>query len=405
MNRPMYCTQGVQRLGIAVCSLMLAACAPPPAAPEVVPTVYVSTVRNDGGTIERVLPASLRPRVESELSFRAGGQVVARAVELGQAVRAGQVLGRVDATDYRVAVQAAVEQQRAAEVEAAQAVSDAARLQRLLVDGSVGVAEAERQQARADAAAARVAQARQQTRLALNREGHALLAAPFDGVVTALRFETGQVVADGQPVLSLARPGELELQADVPETMVAGLKDWQATARLGRGDESMSGQGDPPVPLKLRELAPSAAIASRTYRTRFAPGARPSGSGWRMGMTTELHLLQPGRTPGAELPASALLATGVAVAGTPARSDAQEDGRATPPPTVWMVDAKTGTLKRTAVRLLSQSTDHVRVAGLPDGALVVSVGAHKLDAGLKVRAVQRPLADLEGPPGGAGIGR
>jgi hypothetical protein len=74
------------------------------------------------------------------------------------------------------------------------------------------------------------------------------------------------------------------------------------------------------------------------------------------------------------LPASALLVT------TP------------PAAAVWLVDARTGGLQRTPVQLLSQTTDHVRVAGLTDGALVVSVGAQKLDADLKVRAVQRPLA-------------
>ena len=93
-----------------------------------------------------------------------------------------------------------------------------------------------------------------------------------------------------------------------------------------------------------------------------------------MGMTAELLLAQPGRSGGAELPASALLVT------TP------------PAAAVWLVDARTGGLQRTPVQLLSQTTDHVRVAGLTDGALVVSVGAQKLDADLKVRAVQRPLA-------------
>ena len=54
--------------------------------------------------------------------------------------------------------------------------------------------------------------------------------------------------------------------------------------------------------------------------------------------------------------------------------------------------AKTGALTRQPVQLLSQTTDHVRLAGLPDGALVVTVGAQKLDAGMKVQPVQRPLA-------------
>jgi len=55
------------------------------------------------------------------------------------------------------------------------------------------------------------------------------------------------------------------------------------------------------------------------------------------------------------------------------------------------VNEQTGALKRQPVRMLSQTTDRVRVSGLSDGAMVVSVGAHKLDAGMTVRPVRRPL--------------
>lgn len=366
MNHALPFARGQRLLTLAMGTVVLSACSPPTVPPPRLPAVFVSTVRNDSGVTVRVLPGQLRPRVEAELSFRTGGKVIAREVDLGQTVRAGQVLGRIDAGDYLLAVQAATEQQRAAEVDSAQAASDAARFRRLLADGSVGAADAERQQARADAAAARLAQAQRQVELARNRASYVVLAAPFDGVVTALRFESGQMVGEGQPVLGLARPGELELQADVPEALAAGLKAWQASATFGDGKEV--------IPLKLRELAPSAAAGSRTYRARFGLGPRPAGVEWRMGMTAELRLAQSGREAGAELPASALLVT------TP------------PAAAVWQVDAQTGALQRTPVQLLSQTTDRVRVAGLADGALVVSVGAQKLDAGLKVRAVQRPLS-------------
>lgn len=195
---------------------MLAACSPKPAAPPLVPAVFVTPVRNDNGAAQRVLAGSVRPRVEADLSFRTGGKVTARGVELGQTVRVGQALARIDPADYQLAVQAADEQQRAAEVDAVQAASDAARFKRLLADGSVGAADAERQQARADAAAARLTQAQKQAELARNRAGYAVLTAPFDGVVTALRFEVGQMVDDKQPVLSLARPGELEVLVTCP---------------------------------------------------------------------------------------------------------------------------------------------------------------------------------------------
>lgn len=373
--------------------VLLGACTPKPAAPPVVPSVFVSSVRNDTGTVQHVLFGHVHPRVEADLSFRTGGQITARLVELGQAVRKGQALARIDPADYELAVRAAEQQQRAAEVDAMQAASDAARFKRLLVDGSVGAADAERQQAHADAAASRLSQAQKQADLARNRAGYAVLTAPFDGVVTALRFEVGQMVDDKQPVLSLARPGELEVLVDLPESLVTELKSWQASVLLGDATATAKAQ---PLALQLRELAPSANPATRTTRARYALPAPADGTSWRMGMTAEVRLQRPELQAGAELPLGALLltqapsaavTTPVLIASAPAAG-----------PAVWLVEAKTGALKRQPVQLLSQTSDHVRVAGLADGALVVTVGAQKLDAGMKVQPVQRPLAAALAPP-------
>lgn len=352
----------------------LAACTRPEAVPPVLPSVFVTPVHNDTGNAERIMSAVIRPRIESELAFRAGGKVMARLVEVGQTVRAGQMLGRIDPADYQLAVDAAAEQLRAADVDAAQAASDAARFKRLLVDGSVGAADQERQQARADAAAARLAQARRQLDLARNRAGYAALLAPFDGIVTALRFEAGQMVPEGQAVMTLARPGELEVLVDVPEALAADLYKQRATVRVGGREDALA--------LRLRELSPSASAQTRTFRARYAFASPPSGADLRMGTTAELHLGREGATLSALLPVSALLVT-------------------TQTPSVWIADEKTGALARQPVQLVSQTTDSVRVAGLADGALVVSVGAQKLDAGLKVQTVRRPLeaiARAEGRP-------
>lgn len=159
--------------------------------------------------------------------------------------------------------------------------------------------------------------------------------------------------------------------------MAAGLKAWKASARLGE-------PGEAAVPLRLRELAPSATAATRTFRARYAFDGPMPDAKLRMGMTADVLLLQPGRTAGAELPIGALLATAPADGATASSAG----------PSVWVVDPTTGALRLEKVRLLSQTTDQVHVAGLADGALVVTVGAQKLDAGLTVRPVQRPLAAM-----------
>lgn len=358
--------RGPYALLVAV-SLGLAACGQNEVHAPAAQTVYVTPVRNTPDESARGLTGVLRPRVETKLAFRVAGKVITRAVEVGQTVRAGQVLARVEATDYGLALDAAQDQLRAAQVDATQSASDAERFQRLAADGSVGRADFERQQARADAAAARWAQARRQRDLAGNRLGYATLTAPFDGVVTALRFEAGQVVGEGVPILTLARPGELEVEADIPESLVADLRRHAATATPW-DDATVRWR------LRLRELAPSAFAPTRTFRARFSivPDASSPPRTLRMGSTVELSLVRPGLTSSAELPISALLKTDDALS-------------------VWVADEKTGTLSKQSVKLVAQTADAVRLGGLPEGALVVSVGAQKLDAGMKVVPVRRPL--------------
>ena len=242
---------------LAAASLLIAGCSEPPPPPAVAKPVFVTTVAHTASAQTRTFNSVVRARVESDVAFRTGGKVVERLVEVGDRVKTGQVLARLDPADYQLAVKAASDQVRAASVDAQQAASDEARFRRLLADGSVGAADHERQKARFDAAAARLDQARRQLQLARNREGYAALVAPYAGVVTAIRFERGQVVPDGQPVVSLARVGDNEVVVDLPEDWVGRARSLTATA---------APWNDPKARLRLvlRELSPQASVVGRT---------------------------------------------------------------------------------------------------------------------------------------------
>jgi len=304
--------------------------------------------------------------VETELGFRTGGKVVERLVEVGDSVKAGQVLARLDPADYQLAVKAAADQMQAASVDAQQAASDEARFRRLLADGSVGAADHERQKARADAAAARLDQANRQLELARNREAYATLVAPYAGVVTTLRFERGQVVAEGQPVLSLARDGEREIVAELPEDWVGRARSLVATAAPWNDPKSQ-------VRLVLRELSPQASVQGRTYRARYsaAPESRAPVAALPLGSTMQLTLSGAQAGPATTvLPVSALV-------------------KGSGPAGVWTLNAKGSGLVLTPVQVVSIDDATVQVTGLTTGSKVVSVGAQKLDTGTAVRAIER----------------
>lgn len=356
---------------VLTAAALLGACSAPPAPTATVRPVYVSTVLPAANADTRSFTASVRARVETDLAFRTSGKVVQRLVDIGTRVQAGQVLARLDNTDTTLAMQVADDQVRAARVDAEQAAADEARFRRLAAEGSAGSADHERQKARADAASARLDQAQRQLALARNRDAYAALAAPYAGVVTAVRTEQGQVVAEGQPVLSIARDGEREIVADIPE-------DWVARVRTATAHASSwtAGPSQPNVPLRLRELSPLATEQGRTFRARFAATAtsREALARFPLGTTALLQLASgEAGERGVLIPVSALV-------------------KGSGPAGVWTLNAAETGLVFTPVKVLSTDEATLRVTGVAAGQRVVSVGAQKLDAKLAVRAVGRPGA-------------
>jgi RND family efflux transporter MFP subunit len=357
---------GLSLTSLAAASLLMTGCSEPPAPSAVVKPVFVTTVAHTASAQTRTFTSVVRSRVESDLAFRTGGKVVERLVEVGDSVKAGQVLARLDPADYQLAVKVASDQAQAASIDAQQAASDEARFRRLLADGSVGAADHERQKARADAAAVRLHQAQRQLELARNREGYAALLAPYAGVVTAIRFERGQVVPEGQAVVSLAREGDHEVVVDLPEDWVGRARSLTATA---------APWNDPKVKLRLalRELSPQASAHGRTYRARYAAASesRAQVSALPLGSTVQLTLSAPQAGPATvSLPVSALV-------------------KGSGPEGVWVLNAKSSGLVFTPVQVVSVDEATVQVTGLTTGNRVVSVGAQKLDAGAVVRAIER----------------
>ena len=352
--------------------LFVSGCSTEAAPPAPAHPVLVMTVKSGAVSDARSVPGVVSARYASDIGFQAGGRIGRRLVEVGQVVRQGQPLLQLDASDYALALSAAEDQAAAAKVDADQASLDQQRFAALVADGAVSVADNERQKARADAAKARALQASRQVQLARNRARYATLVAPYDGVVTAIRAEAGQVVGEGQPIVAMARQGEFEISADIPEALVASLPKQQAQAEIW-------GTPSGHFALSLREVAPSASQPLRTYRARFSlrDVSAEDRAQLRLGMTAQVTLTGAGHAAvsAIRLPASALM---------------QVQGQSS----VWVLPAKQSRLSRQAVRVLSYQNDTITVTGLPDGAQVVVAGVQKLDAKMPVRAVERSGAGL-----------
>ena len=115
MNRTFF---AVCVLATAAAGLLLTACSDPPTPAAKGKPVFVTTVSEAVSSQTRSFTSVVRARVETDLGFRTGGKVVDRLVEVGEAVKAGQALARLDPADYQLAVSAAADQVQAASARA-----------------------------------------------------------------------------------------------------------------------------------------------------------------------------------------------------------------------------------------------------------------------------------------------
>jgi multidrug efflux system membrane fusion protein len=166
------------------------------------------------------------------------------------------------------------------------------------------------------------------------------------------------VVSAGQQVLKLARTDALEILVNVPEQKLGFVTEandvtFELWAVPGRTFKA-----------RLRELAPAADPATRTYAARFVLLERPAVMA--LGMTANLFIERRSDERVAELPITAIFQRGTT-------------------PAVWVVDSATGTVSLRDVTIGRWRDDTAVVtAGVDDGDVVVTAGVHKLDAGQRV---------------------
>ncbi len=339
---------------------MLCACSPdqpPVEAPRPVRTVEL---RYDQAREANRYVGTVQSRHEVDEAFRVGGKVVQRKVDVGQFVKEGDVLAVLDDADYRLAEDGARQAWTSAMTQARQAESERQRLGNLKSDGSVSAADDERATSGAQTAHAAAEAEARKLELARNRLRYTVLRASRSGVVTAVRFEVGQVVAEGLPVASIANPGEPEIVVDVPEDQVATFK----TARF---KASLASAPADTFDLTLRELSPQAAAQTRTYRARLN--------------LTSVRALPLGAT--ATLLTDRVV-SGTPVAAVPSTAITQDKGQ----PAVWVVKRigkePLGTVELSRVSVQGYRNDEVLVSGLPAGEQVVTAGVQKMAPGLKV---------------------
>lgn len=325
---------------------------------EAIRPVKVVEIASTDATRELDYSGAVKARTEMNLGFRVAGKITERVVNIGDKVKPGDLLARIDPTDYQLGVSSAEASLQAAEKQVETARLADERADQLFAKKFAS--EAQREQAalaykqassQRDAALSSLRQAR-------NQVGYADLRADQSGIVTSVSADTGQVVGAGTPVVAVAVDGDKEVQIAVPELEIAQFQPGKPVKVSFWSDDKLVLDG------KVREVAGSADPQSRTFSVRVS---LPDDSRVLLGMSATIE---------------ASVQSGKAVVSIPLSALAKQDGKEI----VWVVNNDRETVHARGIKVASFAADGVQVAeGLKPGDIVVAAGTQFMTENLKVK--------------------
>jgi len=199
---------------------LLSGCGEEKAEPKAHSRVFVQTVQPADFAAAVTLTGDIQARVQTDLSFRVGGKIIQRMVDVGDRVTAKQVLAKLDPKDLQTNVDSAQAQVVAEQARVKQTAAAFVRQEKLLPKGYTSRSEYDSAQAALRSSQSALAAAQAQLANAREQLGYTSLIAEAPGVITARQAEVGQVVQATVPIFSLARDGERDAVFNVYESLL-----------------------------------------------------------------------------------------------------------------------------------------------------------------------------------------
>jgi len=345
-------------LAAALIATTIAGCDKPATQTSEARPVRTLTVERGAGGETTSLTGHIRAKDQVGLAFRLDGRMIERPINVGDVVKAGQVVARLDPQNQQNSLRSAQADLASADAVLTQSRLAFGRQQKLLVDGWTTHARFDEAQQALVTAQAQVDSAQAHLRIAQDQLSYTDLSADAPGAVTAVGAEPGEVVRAGQMVVQLARQGGRDAVFDVPEELIrTGPRDPVVEIVL-TDDPQVRATG------RVREVAPQADPATRTFQVKVGIIDPPEAMRLGSTVTGSIRLSAP---PGVEVPASVLT-------------------EANGSPAVWVVDPQSQTVSLRNVDVLRYDPATVIVSqGLETGEIVVTAGVQTLRPGQKVR--------------------
>ncbi|WP_017901980.1 efflux RND transporter periplasmic adaptor subunit [Pseudomonas asplenii] len=326
------------------------------------PRVFVEQVQRKDFGASVTLTGDIQARVQTDLSFRVGGKIIQRNVDVGARISARQVLAKLDPKDLQTNVDSAQAEVNAQQARVQQTSAAFVRQQKLLPKGYTSRSEYDAAQAGLLSAKSALTAAQAQLANAREQLGYTALIAEAPGVITARQAEVGQVVQATMPIFSLARDGERDAVFNVYESLLVEPPEDQPITVTLLDNPAIKAVG------KVREVTPAVSAQSGTVQVKVA--LEPLPAGMDLGSVVSATVTAPAKAS-IELPWSALT------------KDVSE-------PAVWLVD-EAGKVSLRQVKVARYLTGHVMIGeGLEGGERVVVAGGQLLHPGMLVEIAQPP---------------
>ncbi len=344
---------------------LLSGCVEEEESKKVIRPVVTQQVKIQENWQQATYAGEIRARYKMALGFRIGGKIVERYIEVGDVVKPGTLLARLDPDDSKLQLMHAEGELQAAKAEKRKAQLDMKRYTKLYKDNMISAAEHLRFSNSLDIANAKYIQAHAHLEVTRNQSDYTSLYADKGGVITSLEMEVGQVIVAGQTVVNLALPEEKEVIIAVAESRLDEVRHADEVKISLWIDPKHFYAG------RVREISPGADPVTRTYTVKISLLDKADKA--QLGMTTTVVIIQKKKEKVAELPLTAIF---------------QKDSK----PAVWIYSPQVSRVHLQAVDILEYQFDSVLIrSGLKDGQIIVVAGVHKLYEDQLVRLQDKVL--------------
>jgi len=358
--------------------LFLSACADEPAPEkEVIRPVRAIQVVVQTEMMTRTFPGTAKATQEVNLSFRVGGPLITFPVDIGDRVKKGDILARIDPRDFKVELNNAQGKLDKANANAKRAQADYDRELNILKQdaGATSQAAVDRKEDQRDQASAEIRSLKASVDAAKDNLSYTYLRAPFDGVVVETIVENFETVLRRQEIVRIVDDSQIEMIVNIPERLISLIPSMEKIY------VQFDAYPDHVIEAKVKEIGTEASKTTRTYPVNLImeqpkditilPGMAGNATG--SGPTSETS----DKAEKLVIPVKAVF--------TP---DTEKQDH------VWVIDKESGSVQLRPVTTAQLTSAGIQVVdGLQAGEWVAIAGVHSLHKGQIVRIDTRSIVE------------